>query len=59
LGDVGIDGKILKWITEIKCECGLDSSGSGWGSVCGSCECGNELSGSIKSGEFFDWPSDY
>jgi len=23
--------------------------------VAGTCECGNEHSGSIKSGEFFDW----
>jgi hypothetical protein len=34
--------------------CGLDSSGSGEGPVAGSCEHGNEPSGSIKGGEFFD-----
>ena len=28
--------------------------GSGWGQVAGICECGNELSGSIKCGEFLD-----
>jgi hypothetical protein len=34
--------------------CGLDSSGSGWGPVAGSCEYGNGPSGSIKYGEFLD-----
>jgi hypothetical protein len=34
--------------------CGLDSSGSGWGSVAGSCEHGNEPSGSIKDEKFLD-----
>jgi hypothetical protein len=34
--------------------CGLDSSGSGWGPMAGSCEHGNERSGSIKGGEFLD-----
>jgi len=29
--------------------------GSGEGQVAGTYECGNELSGSIKSGEFLDW----
>jgi hypothetical protein len=33
--------------------CGLDASASGQGSVAGSCEDGNEPSGSIKGGEFF------
>jgi len=33
-------------------ECGLDASGSGWGPVAGSCEHGNEPSGSIEGGEF-------
>jgi hypothetical protein len=32
--------------------CGLDSSGSGQGPVAGSCEQGNEPSGSIKDAEF-------
>jgi hypothetical protein len=32
--------------------CGLDSSGSGLGPVAGSCELGNELSGSIKGRKF-------
>ena len=33
---------------------GLDLSGSGEGQVAGSFECGDEPSGSIKCGEFFD-----
>ena len=33
---------------------GLDKAGSGWGQVAGTCECGNEPSGSIKFGEFLD-----
>jgi hypothetical protein len=34
---------------------GLDLSGSGKGQVLGTCECGNEPSGSVKRGEFFDY----
>jgi hypothetical protein len=34
--------------------CGLDSFGSGQGPVAGSCEHGDELSCSIKGGEFLD-----
>jgi len=33
---------------------GLDRAGSGLGQVTGTCECGNEPSGSIKCGEFLD-----
>ena len=33
---------------------GLDGVGSGWGQVAGACEYGDELSGSIKCGEFLD-----
>jgi hypothetical protein len=33
-------------------ECGLDSCVLGYGPVAGSCEHGNELSGSIKAGNF-------
>ena len=54
--DLGVDGRI-----KLKCifrkwdgRHGLDLSGSGLGQVVGSCECGNEPSGSIKCGEFFD-----
>jgi hypothetical protein len=38
---------------------GLDSSDSGWEPVACSCELGNELSGSIKSGKFLDQMSEY
>ena len=34
--------------------CGLDRAGSGQGQVAGTCECGNEPSGSMKCGEFLD-----
>ena len=33
---------------------GLDRAGPGLEQVTGTCECGNELSGSIKCGEFLD-----
>jgi len=33
---------------------GLDRAGSGKEKVAGTCECGNEPSGSIKCGEFLD-----
>jgi hypothetical protein len=32
--------------------CGLDASGGGWGPVTGCSGKGNELSGSVKGGEF-------
>jgi len=32
----------------------LDLSGSGYGQVADTCECGNEPSGSIKCGDFLD-----
>jgi hypothetical protein len=57
LGDPGIDGRIiLRWIFRK-----WDVRGMDWielaqdrdrGAV--TCECGNELPGSIKCGEFFD-----
>jgi hypothetical protein len=34
--------------------CRLDASGSGQGPVAACCENGNELSGSVKGGEFLD-----
>ena len=34
--------------------CGLNWAGPGYGQVADACECGNEPSGSIKSGEFLD-----
>ena len=33
---------------------GLDGVGSGQGQVVGTCECGNELSVTIKGAEFLD-----
>jgi hypothetical protein len=35
-------------------KCGLDSSGSEQGPTVGSCEHGNEPSGSVKGGEFLN-----
>ena len=32
----------------------MDEAGSGLGQVAGTCECVNELSGSIKCGKFLD-----
>jgi hypothetical protein len=58
LEDPGVDGrKILRWNFR-KWDCGvmeLTRAGSGWGQVAGTCECGDEPSGSIKCGEFLDW----
>jgi hypothetical protein len=46
LGDPGLDGMIiLRWIFR-KWGYGLDRAGSGYGQVAGTCECGNEPSGS-------------
>jgi hypothetical protein len=37
----------LKWtLGSLVRECGVDSSDSGWGSLAGCCECGDEPSGS-------------
>jgi hypothetical protein len=55
-GDPGVDGRIiLRWIFR-KWDEGyrLDSAGSGQRQVAGTCECGNEPSGSIKCGKFLD-----
>jgi len=56
LEDQGVDGRmILRWIFRTWDE-GV-RTGSSWlgiGTGGGPCECGNELSGSIKCGEFFD-----
>jgi len=38
--------------------CGLDSSGSGYGTVAGSCEHGNESLFPQTARNFFDWLSD-
>jgi hypothetical protein len=57
-GDPDVDGRIvLGWIFTKWDEgvgYGLDWAGSGYREVAGNCECGNEPSGSIKSGEFLD-----
>ena len=54
LENLAIGGRIvLKWIfRKWDGGHGLDCSGSRQGQVAGSCECGNELSGSIKWGNF-------
>jgi hypothetical protein len=54
--ELGVDGKmILEWILGNRAgRCGLYSSGSGQGPKAGSCEHGNESSGSIRSREFLD-----
>ena len=55
LEDPVLDGRIiLRWI--FRWDVGV-CTGSSWlrlGQVAGSCECGNEPSGSIKCGEFLD-----
>jgi hypothetical protein len=49
------DGIILKWILKIYVVgSGLDTSGSEWGPVAGSCEHDNKTSDSIKCGKFLD-----
>jgi len=58
LEDSGVDGRIiLRWIFRKwdVWKYGLDRAGSGQGQVAGTCECGNEPSGSIKCEEFLDW----
>jgi len=42
----------------LEMRCGLDSNSWIWGAVVGSCEHGNEPSGSAKGGEFIDLVSD-
>ena len=56
LGFPGVDGRItLRWIFRKWDEgYGLDRAGTGQGQVAGTCECGNEASGSLKCGEFLD-----
>ena len=54
-GDLDVDGRIvLRWIFGKWEGWRLDGVGSGWGQMAGTCEYGNELSGSIKCGEFLD-----
>jgi hypothetical protein len=52
-GDPGADGRIiLKWIFRKWDVGGLDRAGLGCGQVAGTCECGNEPSGSRNVGNF-------
>ena len=52
-GDQDVDGRlILRWILR-KWE-GVMGTGWSWLQLAGAYECGNELSGSIKCGEFLD-----
>jgi hypothetical protein len=54
--DPGVDGRIIlrrffrTWVVGVR----LDFAGSGYRQVAGTCECGNEPSGSIKCREFLD-----
>jgi len=56
LKDLGIDGRIiLKWISKKwDWEAWTYWSGSGQGQMADDCKCGNELSDTIKCGEFPD-----
>jgi hypothetical protein len=55
LEDIGVDGRvILDCILRRVGSCGLDASGSGYGSVAGCCEHGSEALGSIEGGKFLD-----
>jgi len=55
LGDLGLDGWIiLGWISRML-DVGIWTR-LGWPRIeTEACECGNELSGSVKFGEFLDW----
>jgi hypothetical protein len=56
LEDQGVDGRIiLKWIFK-KWDGGMDwiDMALSQGQVAGSCDCGNEPSGSTNRGEFLD-----
>jgi hypothetical protein len=39
--------------------CGLDSTGSGYGTVAGCCKHTNEISGSITDGKFLNQLNEY
>jgi hypothetical protein len=54
LQELEVDGTIMlkEIFKKSDRRCGLDLSGSGYGQVVGSCECGNEPPGSIKWREF-------
>ena len=61
LQDAGVDGKtILKCIFKKRDgEYELDRSGTEQREAAGKCECGTELSGFVKRGEFPDWFRNY
>jgi len=56
LGDPDVDGRIiLRWIfRKWDGGFGLNQADWGWGQMVGTCECGNELSSSLRCGEFLD-----
>jgi len=57
LEDPCVNGRvILRWNFR-KCDVGhgMGRSGSGKRQVAVTCECGNEISGSIKCGEYLNW----
>jgi hypothetical protein len=56
LGKPGVDGRIiLRWILRMwDSGHGLECSGSGYEQLAGTCEYGDEPSGSIKFGKFLD-----
>ena len=56
LEDAGVDGRVIvSWIfRKWDVGHGLDRCGLGQGQVAGTCECGNEPSGSIKCGKILD-----
>jgi hypothetical protein len=56
LGDLEVDGMMVQ-VQDMRS--GLKSSGSGRGAVAVSCEHGNEPSGFVIGGEFFDQINDY
>ena len=54
-GDLGVDGWIILGLISRRWDVGI-WTGLGWPRIetGGACECGNELSGSVKCGEFLD-----
>jgi len=58
--DVCVDGRIIvKWILNKYCCCGLNSSGSGQGTLESSCDYGKEPSSFIKHAKFLGWTNSY
>jgi hypothetical protein len=48
------EDKIKRDLQEETLGYGLDRAGAGYGQVAGTCECSNELSGSMKCWEFLE-----